>query len=295
LQLIRLFRLVDIDFINGHLDNSLHITAKWIAEKESRLMAVAEIHAISSEIQKLDLALAQEWLRLLLWRMAATRSILSPSIPEGVMSIYFPRDAARRLRSLLSSHSKTKIQAQGTQMTQNLFEFVERLCEFSSLIPSKFVREILGGSDDFIWIVEFLLKRQSLTVAQNDTLQKLLISLRHVPDMPMISAESTTLASHETDSESSTTRGLEEASTELLDTKWENLGLPLRVSVATGYDNSFRQNNGRTDFTYDGPLSWIAALSILPGSTHDLEYEVETTSRLKAALDNEKRYVYERY
>jgi hypothetical protein len=111
----------------------------------------------------------------------------------------------------------------------------------------------------------------------------------------MISAESTTLASHETDSESSTTRGLEEASTELLDTKWENLGLPLRVSVATGYDNSFRQNNGRTDFTYDGPLSWIAALSILPGSTHDLEYEVETTSRLKAALDNEKRYVYERY
>jgi hypothetical protein len=136
-QLIKLFSLVDTEFVSAHLDNSLQITEKWIEDKHSQVMAATELRNLS-KMQKVDLIVTQQWLRVLLWRMLMKRFMFTS---EEALSSRLYVDVAHKLRILMTFCSQKSIEAYVCGILHKLFEVVMRMSEFQSLIRLKHAEE----------------------------------------------------------------------------------------------------------------------------------------------------------
>ena len=91
LQIVKLFSLVDSNFINAYRGED--VTESWFQEKQSEINK-SEFNDLN-EMQQADLIITQQWLLMLVWQMAVSRYS-----SEGCMSLLFPAEIAKKLRQI---------------------------------------------------------------------------------------------------------------------------------------------------------------------------------------------------
>ncbi|CAN6607890.1 hypothetical protein TRVA0_003S03686 [Trichomonascus vanleenenianus] len=174
LQIIKLFRLVDSNFLEVYMgnDSEIEVNEKWFEEKETQLADTESGIESLSEMQQADLIVTQQWLRMLIWQMAMSRYWLSTGISEGCMSLLFPVQIARRLRSLISKCSKESIQVHGSVILRKMFELAIAIADVIILIPAKSLKESAERIDDYMWVANFLLQQSSIAKEQKSVLNE---------------------------------------------------------------------------------------------------------------------------
>ncbi|CAN6607905.1 hypothetical protein TRVA0_003S03708 [Trichomonascus vanleenenianus] len=198
MQIIKLFRLVDSNFMKAYLGNESEIDKKWIEERETELSNPDPAVESLPEIQQADLIITQQWLRMLIWQMAMSRFWLSTGISEGCMSLLLPVQIARKLRGLISRCSKESIEVHGIGILQKLFELSSAIADVIILIPAKSLKESAERIDDYMWIANFLLSQSQFSKDQKDLLKEKLRRVHSVmPESPPSGAQTPEEAPHD--------------------------------------------------------------------------------------------------
>jgi len=136
MQIIRLFRAVDRDFLEHWLDRQKpSMTFEWIQSKQAELGD--DIDSWEDQIkylsvmQQVDLIVTCYWLRILVWQMALSKLLLTsnPGFEQEFMSVVFPVTLSSRLRGFLTTTPRQAVEVHGTGILQKIFDITTTLAD----------------------------------------------------------------------------------------------------------------------------------------------------------------------
>jgi hypothetical protein len=161
-QIIKLFRLLDTDFLNSWLDSQGgSVTSTWVEAKSRELEGDPEADARElaklTMMQRADLTITREWLRTLVWRLAMGQTLLSSRSSKECLSLLFPVRLSQTLRQQVSSMSRQDIEVHGSSITQKLFEITDTIADVLIHVPAATIEETALRIDDFLFILDFIL------------------------------------------------------------------------------------------------------------------------------------------
>lgn len=183
-QIIKLFRLVDGDFLRNWLDshNSSTLTPTWIENKykeldENRDGTAQEISMLN-EMQQADLLITRHWMRTLIWRMAMSRTLLSSGSSKECLSLLFPVRLSQQLRQLISNMSREAIEIHGSGIVQKLFELTDTIADVVIHVPAATLEETAARLDDFLFLLRLIFTFPRLDSLRQQILRKKLETLQ---------------------------------------------------------------------------------------------------------------------
>jgi hypothetical protein len=165
-QIIKLFRLLDTDFLQSWLDTQASgstgtVTSSWVESKSRELEGDPETDARDlanlSAMQRADLTITREWLRTLVWRLAMGQTLLSSRSSKECLSLLFPIRLSQTLRHQVSNMSRQDIGVHGSSITQKLFEITDTIADVLVHVPAATLDETALRIDDFLFILDFVL------------------------------------------------------------------------------------------------------------------------------------------
>jgi hypothetical protein len=165
-QIIRLFRLLDPEFLRNWLGNQGQITCAWVEAKSRELEGgdEMELHGLAflSTMQRADLAITREWLRTLVWRLAMSQTLLSSRSSKECLSLLFPVRLSQSLRHQVSVMSREDIEVHGSSIVQKLFEITDTIADVLIHVPAATLDETSHRIDDYLFILDFVLQFPTL-------------------------------------------------------------------------------------------------------------------------------------
>ena len=195
-QIIRLFKLLDVDFIQNWLGNrDSSITPAWIESKQAELDLQMENpegnYASLNSMQKADLVVTKQWLKTLVWRLAMSNTLLSSSSPKECLSLLFPVRLSKQLRRQLSAITKEDIEIHGSGIVQKLFEITDTIADVIMAAPAHSIQDTANRVDDFLYLAEYLSgfpildrTRKSILNEKLDKLRNMFPELSSNPNSP---------------------------------------------------------------------------------------------------------------
>ncbi|KAF1942720.1 hypothetical protein EJ02DRAFT_375099 [Clathrospora elynae] len=161
-QIIKLFRLLDTEFLNSWLDSQGgSVTSTWVEAKSRELEGDPEADARElanlSMMQLADLTITREWLRTLVWRLAMSQTLLSSRSSKECLSLLFPVRLSQTLRQQVSRMSRQDIEVHGSSITQKLFEITDTISDVLIHVPAATLEETALRIDDFLFILDFVM------------------------------------------------------------------------------------------------------------------------------------------
>jgi hypothetical protein len=163
--IIKLFRLVDKEFLDNwqcrDTSTSLRSPA-WITSKQAELDD--EVYDLGSslqmvtEVQRIDITITRQWLRIILWRIALTGHLLTPNAQNECMSLHFPITLAGPLQVLLAGLSQSSIEGYGCRILQKLFQITTTIADVVLNVSADTLEEDVGRIDALLFLIRFLLQ-----------------------------------------------------------------------------------------------------------------------------------------
>lgn len=180
-QIIRLFRFVDSQFLNARLGDSSGVTEKWIEDKQ-REIETSEIELENlSEIQRVDLIVTQQWLKVLVWKVAmGCHTPRTSHISKDFMSVLFPIKLFRELKSLIYSTSIKSIEVHGPSIMLKLLELCLIIGDVIIQMSPEMISEIADRIDDYVLIATFLLGSQQIDAASKQLCKEKLLKVEAI-------------------------------------------------------------------------------------------------------------------
>ncbi|KAH9878646.1 hypothetical protein IAQ61_001918 [Plenodomus lingam] len=174
-QIIKLFRMLDTDFLTSWLDSQGGtVTSTWVEAKSRELEGDPEADARDlaglSMMQRADLTITREWLRTLVWRLAMGQTLLSSKSSKECLSLLFPIRLSQTLRQQVSSMSRQDIEVHGSSITQKLFEITDTIADVLIHVPAATLDETALRIDDFLFILDFVLLLPQLDLTRRGIL-----------------------------------------------------------------------------------------------------------------------------
>lgn len=122
-QLCKLFRILDVTIT---ADPASARAALAVAQQE--LSSDEAPLSLENELQRADISMTQQWMRIFLWQHALNVTNLSSANTEGEFSFSFPAKVAQNVLSNLSSLSQASIEAHGPGMVRLMYFQQPRSC-----------------------------------------------------------------------------------------------------------------------------------------------------------------------
>jgi len=131
-QLCRLFNILDVT-----------ITAEPAGARQALALAQQQLscdedpRSLENEIQRADITMTQQWMRIFLWQHALNVTNLSSRASQDEeFSFRFPAKVAQNVLSNLSSLSRQSVEAHGPGMESKLFDVANSLADVMMIMPS---------------------------------------------------------------------------------------------------------------------------------------------------------------
>ncbi|KAH8724925.1 hypothetical protein GQ44DRAFT_708024 [Phaeosphaeriaceae sp. PMI808] len=129
-QLCKLFTILDMTIT---ADPATARSALTIAQQE--LSSDEAPLSLENELQRADISMTQQWMRIFLWQHALNVTKLS-SADANEFSFSFPAQVAQNVLSNLSSLSQQSVEAHGPGMESKLFDVANSLADVMIIMPS---------------------------------------------------------------------------------------------------------------------------------------------------------------
>lgn len=139
LDLISLFRNFDAEFLkmwNNTTDSHTSASAKEYPAKLQRFLqdSLPEV-ATRTANQQADLLLSREWLKIVVWQLCVSKTLLCSSSPLESMSFQFPISVARNVVVATSLLPGAALEANGVGILEKIFDVGCSLADVLSVNP----------------------------------------------------------------------------------------------------------------------------------------------------------------
>ncbi|KAM0471588.1 hypothetical protein ACHAPX_009245 [Trichoderma viride] len=134
-------------------------TQEYFAFMHDRLREVSQGPHSSTDLQKADFLLTQQWMRVVLWKTSMYYINLSSDSTDEGLSICFPDRIARNVARNIELFPRSVIEAHGLGMEMKLFEVAMSLADILLCLPSNFEGKQLmnvGPKDVLNRLAQFL-------------------------------------------------------------------------------------------------------------------------------------------
>ncbi|KAJ4331615.1 hypothetical protein N0V87_009013 [Didymella glomerata] len=131
IQLCRLFNILDVTITADPASarNALALAQQQLSSDEAPL-------SLENELQRADISMTQQWMRIFLWQHALNVTNLSSMNNDNEFSFSFPAQVAQNVLSNLSSLSQQSVEAHGPGMESKLFDVANSLADVMIIMPS---------------------------------------------------------------------------------------------------------------------------------------------------------------
>ncbi|KAF1815944.1 hypothetical protein P152DRAFT_505669 [Eremomyces bilateralis CBS 781.70] len=186
IQIIKIFRLLDSDFLRYWQDSRSIVNGVWFDQKHRELDddlrdSERDSHVLSP-MQQADLIITRQWLRTLLWQLAMSKCLLSlsPEPSRSYMSLEMPVMLSQQLRIFVSSMDPKAIGIHGTGIFRKLFEICDTIADVIIHVPAPTHQESDQRLDDFLFLTRFLFTFPNTKPIQRQILQRKLDTLKEL-------------------------------------------------------------------------------------------------------------------
>ncbi|KAF2261348.1 hypothetical protein CC78DRAFT_500227 [Lojkania enalia] len=131
LQLCRLFSLLDTTVT---VERSGARRALTLAQKQLNDDVASK--NLENELQRADISMTQQWMRIFLWQKALEVTSMSSTDPDHEFSFSFPAKVAKDVLSYLTSLSRESLEAHGPGMETKLFDIANSLADVMICVPA---------------------------------------------------------------------------------------------------------------------------------------------------------------
>ncbi|KAG9694138.1 hypothetical protein KCU95_g5864, partial [Aureobasidium melanogenum] len=129
-MLCRMFR----SFCEG---SSSSLTGDTLTSFNNELLRIPTMTEDHNELQKADLSVTQQWLRLMFWKLAINKVVMKANPTDDIRSVFFPISLAKDLLSDISTMSIDTLEAHGPGMELKLFEVTNSVADIITLNPAQ--------------------------------------------------------------------------------------------------------------------------------------------------------------
>ncbi|KAF5025508.1 hypothetical protein F66182_2413 [Fusarium sp. NRRL 66182] len=135
LHLISLFRPFDSDFVDSwnSAAPSTSTDPTHLPKLQTLLTYTLPNLSNYSQVQQADLLISRQWLKLVVWKLCASTTILSTADCEDVMSLHYPASIARNIVLVSQLVSTQAFEANGIGILEKVFDVACSLADLLSL------------------------------------------------------------------------------------------------------------------------------------------------------------------
>lgn len=130
IMLCRMFR----SFCEG---SSGSLTTDSLTCFNNQLLRIPTMTEDHNELQKADLSVTQQWLRLMFWKLAINKVVMTANSTDDIRSVFFPISLAKDLLSDISTMAIDTLEAHGPGMELKLFEVTNSVADIITLNPAQ--------------------------------------------------------------------------------------------------------------------------------------------------------------
>ncbi|UNI23706.1 hypothetical protein JDV02_009510 [Purpureocillium takamizusanense] len=138
LDLIALFQNFDSDFVSvWNLSGTVAAASSSYLARLQRVLAFA-LPRVADRVsmQQADLLISQQWLKVIVWQLCVTKTLLSNSSPEDSMSLRYPVIIARDVVGIAHSLPSQALEANGVGILEKVFDVACSLADVIALQPA---------------------------------------------------------------------------------------------------------------------------------------------------------------
>ncbi|KAM0228787.1 hypothetical protein ACHAP5_011850 [Fusarium lateritium] len=137
LDLISLFRPFDAEFIAqwNLATPSTMIDSAHLSNLQCLLKYALPNLANYSQVQQADLLISRQWLKMVVWKLCASKRVLSTTNSQDVMSLHYPASIAREIVLVSQLVPTQAFEANGIGILEKVFDVGCSLADLLSLVP----------------------------------------------------------------------------------------------------------------------------------------------------------------
>jgi hypothetical protein len=123
-------------------------TTQSLISAHDQLQEVPTLTPAYNALQRADLGITRQWMRLMLWKTAVPHIKMIADPDRNLESILFPIQVANDLLSTMSEFSVDTIEAHGPGMELKLFEFATTITDVLLCLPKQSDLNTIFGSQE---------------------------------------------------------------------------------------------------------------------------------------------------
>lgn len=131
IQLCRLFNILDVTIT---ADPTTARKALTLAQQQ--LSDDDDSRNLQNELERADISMTQQWMRIFLWQHALGVTSLRSSYEDDEFSFSFPAKVAQNVLGHLTTIQKANLEAHGPGMESKLFDIANSLADVMICVPS---------------------------------------------------------------------------------------------------------------------------------------------------------------
>ncbi|KAL6916265.1 hypothetical protein FSST1_007760 [Fusarium sambucinum] len=159
-DLISLFRPFDSDFIANWNQMTPSTSADSTRLSHLQCLLKYSLPNLSnhSQVQQADLLISRQWLKTVVWKLCASKQVLSTDSSDNVMSIHYPASVARDIVLISQLVPTQAFEANGIGILEKVFDVGCSLADLMLLVPLDFQASAMdvGAIDTLVEMVRIV-------------------------------------------------------------------------------------------------------------------------------------------
>ena len=149
MHLVQSYHLLDSSFVDSWNEASeAPASTVTYTHLQRQLNLPHPSHLSLTDIQKADILVTQQWLRLIVWQSSMRQGLLSSSAEDESMTFRYPLKIAHSLLSVISSLPTTSIEVHGMGIFEKIFEIGNTMLDVMQACGTNIPSEPYGVAQD---------------------------------------------------------------------------------------------------------------------------------------------------
>ncbi|TGO56478.1 hypothetical protein BCON_0077g00320 [Botryotinia convoluta] len=149
MHLVQSYHLLDSSFVDSWNEASdAPVSTLTYTALQQQLNLPHPSHLSLTTIQKADILVTQQWLRLIVWQSSMRQGLLSSTAVDESMTFRYPLNIAHSLLSVISSVPIASIEVHGMGIFEKIFEIGNSMVDVMQAYGSQIPHEIYGICQD---------------------------------------------------------------------------------------------------------------------------------------------------
>jgi hypothetical protein len=149
MHLVRSYHLLDSSFVDSWNEASeAPVSTITYTALQKQLNLPHPSHLSLTDIQRADILVTQQWLRLIVWQSSMRQGLLSSTAEDESMTFRYPLKIAHSLLNVIASLPTTSIEVHGMGIFEKIFEIGNTMLDVIHACGNNIPHEFYGVTQD---------------------------------------------------------------------------------------------------------------------------------------------------